>query len=113
MANEITTNQATGLTLTARLVVAGAYVGAVIALTESGTVTGHYTGGPPAGTAAALYVVLILLGAEVIADGLLRWDGAEEVLPASQTGTILADVRKINNVTVAGAGIAGNAWRPA
>ena len=69
MAYEITTNQATGLTLTARLVLAGAYVGAVIALTESGTVPGHYTGTPPSGTAAAYYGVLVFNGATRIADG--------------------------------------------
>ena len=154
MANEITTNQATGLTLTARLVLAGAFVGAVITLTESSTVSGHYTGSPPGGTAANVYTVLVFNGATRIADGLLRWDGANEVLsasqasvaaipttpllagsytapdnasildikaktvalpadPSSQSGTVLADVRKINNIAVTGAGITGNAWRPA
>ena len=82
MAHEITTNQETGLTLTARLVQGGALVGSSITMTESGTVTGHYTGDVPGGTAAGIYDVIVYNGSTRIADGTIDWDGTAERIAA-------------------------------
>lgn len=73
----------TGETVTAQLYNGTATQGTPIAMTEIAT-TGEYCANVPAGTPAARYLVVITSGGAKAGSGILDWDGAAEVRPATQ-----------------------------
>lgn len=111
MANEIRACYVTGKTLSARLMLSGAVVGAPVALTESVQVPGYYTGSIPANTPSGLYDVVLLEGTTVLDAGLVRWNqaGQQLVVPGPPAEAALCrvygytetlDNRKVANAQV-------------
>lgn len=76
------------LSVTARLVLDGAYVGDAIACSELPASSGHYSADVPAGTAAALYEVLFFADSNLLGQGQLAWDGTAEITPLTQQSLI-------------------------
>lgn len=88
MANELNIaldpNTRSGLSVEARLYLAGAQVGSDIALTESGS-TAFYSGDVAAGTAAGIYAVGFYNATtgDQLGAGTLAWNGTTEAMPAT------------------------------
>lgn len=78
MANELNIGLTTGRTITARLILNGAYVGSAITCPETPANSGHYSGSVPGGTGAGHYSVLFLEGSTIIGSGSLVWNGTAE-----------------------------------
>lgn len=78
MANELNLAFTTGRTITARLILGGAYVGSSISCPEAPASSGHYSGSVPGGTGAGHYSVVFLEDATVVGAGSLLWDGTAE-----------------------------------
>ena len=78
MANELNIQLNTGLTVTAQLVQAAAQVGVDIGLTESGTLSGFYSGNMPA-VAAGVYLVRFVSAGSAVGSGQIVWDGSAEI----------------------------------
>lgn len=78
-----------GLKPVARLYLQGIRVGPDLDLQEVAD-AGEYATDPAPGTPAGRYLVVFYDGLRKIASGLLDWDGAQEIAPATQTG--LSDV---------------------
>lgn len=78
MANELNIGLTSGRTITARLILGGAYVGSTIACTETPASSGHYSGNVPGGTGAGHYSVLFLESYTIVGSGSLVWDGTAE-----------------------------------
>lgn len=82
MANELNAildPSQTGLTVVAKLrVPGGAQQGSDISTSESGSRPGWYTGTMPA-TPLGVYAVDFVSGSDVVANGMIAWDGSQEV----------------------------------
>lgn len=79
MANELNIQLDPGLTITAQIVQNATQVGSNVALTESGSLSGFYSGDMPGATAAGAYQVRFLSGADVVGSGQIAWDGSSEI----------------------------------
>ena len=77
--NEITTIANTGRSLTAQILLGSLPQGIPITMTETLTV-GFYKCNVPPGTVPGNYTVLVLDSAQIVASGLLFWDGSAEAL---------------------------------
>jgi hypothetical protein len=90
MANELNIDfRQTGLTVTATLVQGTAAVGSAINLTESGTLSGFYSGDMPA-VAAGIYNVRFQSTSDRTGRGVIAWNGtAEVIIPEPQIRTAL------------------------
>ena len=78
MANELNIDfGTTGLTVTATLIQANAVVGTPVALSESGTVTGFYSGDMPA-VSSGVYSIRFSGGTGYTGSGTIDWDGSAE-----------------------------------
>ena len=76
--NELNIALTTGRTITARLILGGAYVGTAISCTEAPASSGHYSGSVPGGTGEGHYSVLFLEGSTIVGTGSMLWDGTAE-----------------------------------
>jgi hypothetical protein len=90
MANELNIDfRQTGLTVTATLVQGTAAVGSAINLTESGTLSGFYSGDMPA-VAAGIYNVRFQSTSDRTGRGVIAWNGtAEVIIPETQIRSAL------------------------
>ncbi len=71
----------TGLTVTAKLYLAGTLVGTAISCPEVSPA--YYSGSVPSGTAAGTYVIIFSVGSTQVAGGTLIWNGVSEGSDAS------------------------------
>lgn len=97
MSNELNIALTTGRTITARLILDGAYVGSAITCTEAPASSGHYSGSVPGATGAGHYSVLFLEGATIVGTGSLLWDGTSERTALDLPTTTAFEARTLPN----------------